>query len=60
LKSSVEKEAFAYRENTLEKMSRRFKQQAQAQREQLDMIRAQQESIDSLKQILLQLLKEEA
>ena len=38
--------------STPEEMARRFEQQAQAQREQLDMIRAQQQSIDSLKQML--------
>jgi len=35
---------------TLEEIARRFEQQVQ--REQLDMIRAQQESIDTLKQML--------
>ena len=38
--------------STPEEMARRFEQQAQTQREQLDMIRAQQESIDTLKQML--------
>jgi len=47
--SSVEKETFAYMASTPEG---RFEQQAQTQREQLDMIRAQQESIDNLKQML--------
>jgi len=47
--SSVEKEAFAYMASTPKEMTRRFEQQAQTQREQLNMIRAQQESIDSLK-----------
>ena len=47
--SSVEKESFAYMASTPDEMARRFEQQAQTQREQLDMIRAQQESIDSLK-----------
>jgi len=56
--SSVEKEAFAYMTSTPKEMARRFEQQAQAQREQLDMIRAQQESIDSLKQMLSQLLED--
>ena len=50
--SFVEKEAFAYMAGTLEEIARRFEQQAQAQREQLDMICAQQESIDTLKQML--------
>jgi len=52
LNSSVEKEAFAYMANTSEEMARRFEKQAQAQRKQLDMSRARQESIDSLKQML--------
>ena len=47
--SSIEKEAFAYMTNTPEETARRFEQQAQVQREQFDMIRAQQESIDTLK-----------
>jgi len=47
--SSIEKEAFAYMAGTPKEMVRRFEQQAQVQREQLDMIRAQQESIDTLK-----------
>jgi len=55
--SSVEKEPFAYLASTPEEMARRFEQQAQAQREQLDMICAQQESIDSLKKMLSQLLE---
>jgi len=38
--SSVEKEAFVYMANTPEETTRRFEQQAQVQREQLDMIRA--------------------
>jgi len=41
LNSSVEKKAFAYMVNTPEKMARRYEQQAQAQKEQLDMIRTQ-------------------
>ena len=44
--------------STPEGMVRHFKQQAQAQREQLDMIHAQKESIDSLKQMILQLLED--
>ena len=43
---------------TPEEMAKRFEEQARVQREQFDMIRAQQESIDTLKQMLLQLLKE--
>ena len=38
-------------------MARRFEQQAQAQREQLDMIRSQQKSIDTIKQMLSQFLE---
>jgi len=41
LNSLVEKEAFTYMTSTPEEMARRFEQQAQAQREQLDMIHAQ-------------------
>jgi len=44
--------------NTSEEMTRRLEQQSQIQREQFDMIRAQQESIDTLKQMLAQLLKD--
>jgi len=47
--SSVEKKAIAYMANTHEEVARRLEQQAQVQREQLDMIRAQQQSIDTLK-----------
>ena len=47
--SSIEKEAFVYMSNTPEKTTKRLEQQAQVQREQFDMIRAQQESIDTLK-----------
>jgi len=39
--SSIEKEAFAYMINTPEETARRLEQQAQVQREQFDMIRAQ-------------------
>jgi len=39
--SSIEKEAFAYMTNTPEETTRRLEQQAQDQREQFDMIRAQ-------------------
>ena len=56
--SSIEKEVFVYMANTPEEMTRRFKQQAQVQREQLNMIHTQQESIDTLKQMLAQLLKD--
>ena len=54
--SSIEKEAFIYITNTPEETARRLEQQAQVQKEQFEMIRAQQESIDSLKQMLAQLL----
>ena len=43
---------------TPEEMARHFEQQAQAPREQLDMIHAEQESIDTLKQMLSQLLED--
>jgi len=56
--SFVEKEAFAYMANTPEETTRRLEQQAQVQREQFDMIRVQQESIDTLKQMLAQLLED--
>ena len=46
--------------NTPEETARRFEQQAQVQREQFDMIRAQQESIDTLKQMLAQLLEDKS
>jgi len=55
--SSIEKEAFAYMTNTPEEITRRLEQQAQVQREQFNMIRTQQESIDTLKQKLAQLLE---
>jgi len=44
--------------NTPEETTRCLEQQVQIQREQFDMIRAQQESIDTLKQMLAQLLKD--
>ena len=50
--ASTEREAFAYMANTPEELARRFELHAQAQREQLDMIRTQQESIDTHKQML--------
>jgi len=43
---------------TPEEMAKRFEEQARVQQEQFDIIRAQQESIDTLKQILSQLLKD--
>ena len=56
--SSIEKEAFTYMTSTPEETAKRLEQQAQVQKEQLEMIRAQQESIDSLKQMLAQLLED--
>ena len=44
--------------NTPEETARRLEQQAQVQKEQFEMIHAQQESIDSLKQMLAQLLED--
>ena len=38
--------------STPKETARRLEQQAQVQREQFELIRAQQESIDSLKQML--------
>ena len=51
LNSSSESTAFAYIVGTPNEVARQFKEQARVQREQLDMIQAQQESIDALKQI---------
>jgi len=56
--SSMEKEALIYMTSTPKETARRLEQQAQVQKEQLEMIRAQQESIDSLKQMLAQLLED--
>ena len=56
--SSVEKEAFAYMAGTPEDMARHFKQQSQVKREQLELIFAQQESINTLKQVLSQWLED--
>ena len=56
--SFIEKGAFTYMMSTPEETARRLEQQAQVQKEQLDMILAQQESIDSLKQMLAQLLED--
>ena len=55
--SSIEKEAFVYMVGTSKELAKQFKEQAQVQREQFNMIRAQQESVNTLKQILAQLLK---
>ena len=43
---------------TPEEMAKWFEEQARVQREQLDMIQAQQEPVDMLKQMLSQLLKD--
>jgi len=56
--SSVEKEASAYMVGTPEETTRHLEQQAQIQKRQMDMIISQQESIDSLKQMLAQLLED--
>ena len=50
--------AFAYTKGTLKEVARKFEEQVWVQREQLDLIRAQKESISALKQMLSQLLKE--
>jgi len=50
--SSSETTAFAYMAGTPEEVARQFEEQAWVQREQLEMIWAQQESIDALKQML--------
>jgi len=44
--------------STPEETARRLEQQAQVQKEQFEIIRPQQESIDSLKQMLAQLLED--
>jgi len=51
--SSTEKETSAYMEGTPEEVANQFEEHAQVQREQFGMIRAQKESIDTLKQMLL-------
>ena len=56
--SSSETTTFAYMVGTPEEVARQFEEHARVQREQLDMIRALQESINTLKQMLSQLLKE--
>jgi len=48
LNSSSETTAFAYMAKTPEEVAKRFEEQAWVQREQLDMIQTQQESIDTL------------
>ena len=50
LNSFGEREAFVYGKPP-EEMDRRFERQVQVQREQLDMICAQKESFDTLKQV---------
>jgi len=49
---------FAYMAGTPEEVAKRFEEQALVQKEQFDMIRTQEESIDALKQMLPQLLKD--
>ena len=56
--SSSETTTFAYMAGTPQEMAKRFEEQARIQREQFNMIRTQQESIDTLKQMLSQLLKD--
>ena len=56
--SSIEKDAFIYITNTPEETARRLEQQAQVQKKQFELIRAQQESIDCLKHMLAQLLED--
>jgi len=56
--SSSESTSFAYMAGTPEEVAKRFKEQARVQREQFDMVRTQQEYIDSLKQMLSQLLED--
>jgi len=56
--SSIEKEAFAYMANTPKETARHLEQQAQIQKEQFDAICAQQESIDTVKQMLAQLIED--
>ena len=57
LNSSSETTFFAYMTGTPEKVAKQFEEQARVQGEQLDMIRAQQESMDTLKKMLPRLLK---
>jgi len=47
--SSTEKEAFVYMTGTPEEVAMQFEEQAQVQREQFGMIRAQQEFIGTFK-----------
>ena len=55
--SNSETTTFTYIAGTPEEVAKQF-EKAQVPREQFDMIRAQQESIDTLKQMFTQLLKE--
>jgi len=59
LNLSSETTVFAYMAGTPEEVAKQFKEQVWVQREQFDMIWAQQESSDKLKQILSQLIREE-
>jgi len=43
--------------STPKEVAKRFEEQAQVQREKFDIIRAQQKSINTLKQMLAQVLK---
>ena len=54
--SYMENEAFAYMTSTPEEVTGRFKEQARVQK-QYDMLRAQQEFIDALKQMIALLVK---
>ena len=54
--SYMEKEAFAFIAETLQDMTRRFEVQARVQKEQQEIFRVQQESIDDLKMMITQLL----
>jgi len=56
--SNSETTTFTYIAGTPEEVAKQFEEKAQVPREQFDMIRAQQESIDTLKQMFTQLLKE--
>jgi len=49
LNSSSETIAFAYMAGTPEEVARQFEEQVRVPREQLDMIQAQKESIDTFK-----------
>jgi len=53
----VEVKAFAYMASTPEETIRKFKDQARMQKKQSDMLHAQQQSIDDLKQKITLLLR---